>query len=298
MSIKEEAMEGAFRSDRQMILDSIIRSGGRLSEPDMAKQFKDMNKRKRTKLLNDMVDDNEIELALEGDVPIYVHKKHITVPKEVEEFEEPIYRLIAETNNMGIWKRDLGNQLNIDKKELTKRLSSMEKRKLIKKISSNVDGNMKIRFILFGIEPDSSITGGAFVDGDRFDKELVENSTHLLKQHLQSLRDEANQKTASVIDAYRLSSVSAEATAKWLNSLNFVKFQLSPDDARQLLDSLVLEGFAIEQNSMYRAKMYDRALGTSGLSLTPCGVCPVASQCQPGGVISPESCKYLTDFLF
>ena len=75
---------------------------------------------------------------------------------------------------MGIWKRDLGNQLNIDKKELTKRLSSMEKRKLIKKISSNVDGNMKIRFILFGIEPDSSITGGAFVDGDRFDKELVE----------------------------------------------------------------------------------------------------------------------------
>ena len=87
---------------------------------------------------------------------------------------ELTFSLIAETNNMGIWKRDLGNQLNIDKKELTKRLSSMEKRKLIKKISSNVDGNMKIRFILFGIEPDSSITGGAFVDGDRFDKELVE----------------------------------------------------------------------------------------------------------------------------
>ena len=38
--IKEEIMDGNFRSDRQMILDSIIRSGGRLSEPDMAKQFK------------------------------------------------------------------------------------------------------------------------------------------------------------------------------------------------------------------------------------------------------------------
>jgi len=297
-AIKEEIVDQGFRSDRQALLAAIIRVGGRMSEPDMAKEFKDMNKRKRTKVLNDMVDDNEIELALEGDVPIYVHKKHIAVPKEVEEFEEPIYRLIAETNNMGIWKRELANQLNIDKKELTKRLSSMEKRKLIKKISSNVDGNMKIRFILFGIEPDSSITGGAFVDGDKFDKELVENSTHLLKQHMQALREEANQKTTSVIDAYRLMSVSAEATAKWLNSLNFVKFQLSPDDARQLLDSLVLEGFAVQQNSMYRAKMYDRALGTSGLSLTPCGVCPVAAQCQPGGVISPESCKYLTDFLF
>lgn len=38
--IKEEVMDANFRSDRQMILDSIIRSGGRLSEPDMAKQFK------------------------------------------------------------------------------------------------------------------------------------------------------------------------------------------------------------------------------------------------------------------
>jgi len=39
--IKEEVMDQGFRSDRQMILDSIVRSGGRLSEPDMAKQFKD-----------------------------------------------------------------------------------------------------------------------------------------------------------------------------------------------------------------------------------------------------------------
>lgn len=237
-------------------------------------------------------------MELENDTPIYVHKKQITIPKEVEDFEEPIYRLIAETNTMGIWKRELGNQLNVDKKELTKRLSSMEKRKLIKKISSNVDGNMKIRFILYGVQPDSSITGGAFFDGDKFDKELVENSTHLLKQYMQSLRDEARQSSDSILNINRQSSVSPEAIAKWLNSLNFVKFQLSGDDAKQLLDALVLEGFAILQSGMYRAKMHDRPLGTSGLSMTPCGVCPVASQCQPGGIVSPEGCQYLTDFLF
>ena len=71
-----------------------------------------MNKRKRTKLLNDMVDDNEIELALEGDVPIYVHKKHITVPKEVEEFEEPIYRYVFSLMNsfQMLFQLDCGNK--------------------------------------------------------------------------------------------------------------------------------------------------------------------------------------------
>jgi DNA-directed RNA polymerase III subunit RPC6 len=29
----------------------------------------------------------------------------------------------------------------------------------------------------------------------------------------------------------------------------------------------------------------------------PCGVCPVFQKCAPGGVISPETCKYLTQWL-
>ena len=48
----------------------------------------------------------------------------------------------------------------------------MEKKKLIKKIGSG--NTMKVRFILFDTEPDRSITGGAFYEGDRFDKDLVE----------------------------------------------------------------------------------------------------------------------------
>ena len=81
---------------------------------------------------------------------------------------------------MGIWKRDIRNRVNIDGKELTKMLTSMEKRKIIKNINAAVGGNtMKIRFILYSVVPDKSITGGAFYDGDKFDKELVEVSYRL-----------------------------------------------------------------------------------------------------------------------
>ena len=73
---------------------------------------------------------------------------------------------------MGIWKRDIRKQIHIDSKELTKTLTQMEKKKLIKKIGSG--NTMKVRFILFDTEPDRSITGGAFYEGDRFDRDLVE----------------------------------------------------------------------------------------------------------------------------
>ena len=75
---------------------------------------------------------------------------------------------------MGIWKRDIRKQVQIDAKELTKTLTQMEKKKLIKKIGSG--NTMKVRYILFDTEPDRSITGGAFYEGDRFDKDLVEVS--------------------------------------------------------------------------------------------------------------------------
>ncbi|RYG51266.1 hypothetical protein EON67_03750 [archaeon] len=33
------------------------------------------------------------------------------------------------------------------------------------------------------------------------------------------------------------------------------------------------------------------------LTTTPCGSCPVMSSCVPGGVISPETCVYMSHWL-
>lgn len=35
----------------------------------------------------------------------------------------------------------------------------------------------------------------------------------------------------------------------------------------------------------------------SSITETPCGLCPVAAQCSPNGVISPQSCTYYQDWL-
>jgi len=39
------------------------------------------------------------------------------------------------------------------------------------------------------------------------------------------------------------------------------------------------------------------SLSVDHLSEIPCGPCPVQAQCEPGGVISPETCVYFTKWL-
>ena len=96
----------------------------------------------------------------------------------------------------------------------------------------------------------------------------------------------------------RAASLSPRSAADWLNSKQFVKFQLTEEDTRQLLDAMVLEGFAEKQEDWYHAHYKDQPMSSSGLSFTPCGVCPQTEQCRPGGLVSPEHCSYMTEFLW
>ena len=36
---------------------------------------------------------------------------------------------------------------------------------------------------------------------------------------------------------------------------------------------------------------------TSAFTAVPCGVCPVFQECAPGGLVSPETCQYMQDWL-
>ena len=73
-------------------------------------------------------------------------------------------------------------QLDVKKKDLTRTLDEFEKKKLIKKV-----GTPKQKYFLYDVTPDHTVTGGAFYDNDRFDKELVDGITHILKPHLRQI---------------------------------------------------------------------------------------------------------------
>ena len=86
------------------------------------------------------------------------------------------------------------------------------------------------------------------------------------------LRDQAKEKTNSIEEIFRISSVTPESIAEWVNEKNFVKFRLTREDTQQLLESLVAEGSALRRGNQYYMKLHTRPLGWSGLSMGTWGL--------------------------
>ena len=98
--------------------------------------------------------------------------------------------------------------------------------------------------------------------------------------------------------------------------------ELSRADIQQLLDQLEFDGAIQRMGTRSRAPTYRSVRRTwervpddnpdgasssgtainyfgpgSALTQTPCGVCPVFKSCKPGGMVSPETCVYMEEWL-
>jgi DNA-directed RNA polymerase III subunit RPC6 len=86
------------------------------------------------------------------------------------------------------------------------------------------------------------------------------------------------------------------------------QIELSQEEIELVLSTLVYDGRLEEVQSsvllltgyatgkkMYKASKMIRT--PNYLTETPCGVCPVVSQCCDGGVVSPATCPYMTQWL-
>jgi len=75
------------------ILNAIKNSRmGQMLDADLHREFQDINPKERASIINSLIDSNEIELLLDGEMVSYQYKKQIVIPKEVHEYEESVYR--------------------------------------------------------------------------------------------------------------------------------------------------------------------------------------------------------------
>jgi DNA-directed RNA polymerase III subunit RPC6 len=77
--------------------------------------------------------------------------------------------------------------------------------------------------------------------------------------------------------------------------------ELSEADVLSIVMSLVYDSRVDEVDGEDGDDHYRPALlpppDESPFTNVPCAVCPVFSQCRPGGVISPETCVYFDQWL-
>lgn len=101
--------------------------------------------------------------------------------KGFEKEERLVYQIIEDAGNKGIWMRDIRFKSNLLQAPTIKILRTLESKKLIKSVRTVQAPKRKI-YMLHGLTPDESLTGGAWYSDQDFETEFVEVlSQHCLK---------------------------------------------------------------------------------------------------------------------
>ncbi|NXP75160.1 RPC6 polymerase, partial [Ramphastos sulfuratus] len=99
--------------------------------------------------------------------------------------EKLVYQIIEDAGNKGIWSRDIRYKSNLPLTEINKILKNLESKKLIKAVKSVAASKKKV-YMLYNLQPDRSVTGGAWYSDQDFESEFVEVLNQQCFKFLQS----------------------------------------------------------------------------------------------------------------
>lgn len=213
--------------------------------------------------------------------------------------EKVVYSIIEEAGNKGIWIRDIRYKSNLMMTKLNKVLKSLETKKLIKAVKS-VSAIKKKVYMLYNLEADSSVTGGAWYQDQDFESEFVDVLNQQCYRYLEQRKDEAKEVSGGPLLSRNKSFVSAKEVHKFISDLGISKVQLAVSDLETILYTLVLDGKAertVTGDSSFIYRAVESLIPAPGLVKIPCGVCPMVNRCANMGFYNPKDCNYLTEWL-
>ncbi|KAK7815804.1 hypothetical protein U0070_025264 [Myodes glareolus] len=209
----------------------------------------------------------------------------------------------------GIWSRDIRYKSNLPLTEINKILKNLESKKLIKAVKSVAASKKKV-YMLYNLQPDQSVTGGAWYSDQDFESEFVEVLNQQCFKFLQTKAETARESKQNPVIQRNSSFASSHEVWKYICELGISKVELSMEDIETILNTLIYDGkvemtvIAAKEGTvgsvdghmkLYRA--VNPILPPTGLVRAPCGLCPVFDDCHEGGEISPSNCIYMTEWL-
>lgn len=242
-----------------------------------------------------------VDLFKEGNNLLYKYKDptKTSTAKGADNEEKVVYSIIEEAGNKGIWIRDIRHKSNLMMTKLNKVLKSLETKKLIKAVKS-VSAIKKKVYMLYNLEPDSSVTGGAWYQDQDFEAEFVDVLNQQCYRYLEQRKDEAKEVSGGPLLCRNKSYVSAKEVHKFISDLGISKVQLAVNDLETILYTLVLDGKAersVASDLSYLYRAVENLMPPPGLVKISCGVCPMINRCADIGSYNPKDCNYLTEWL-
>nr|KAG5714484.1 hypothetical protein BaRGS_006930 [Batillaria attramentaria] len=198
--------------------------------------------------------------------------------------EKLVYQIIKEANNKGIWIRDIRFKSNLTLTQLNKILKNLESKKLIKAVKSVAASRKKV-YMLYNLEPDTSVTGGAWYTDQDFESEFVEVLNQQCFKFLEQRAVAAREQHSDPVSQQHGSLATAQEVLNFITQLGISKVQLSVDDMETILNTLIYDGKVMQSvrvgaggsQGEGQVKMYRVAkplIETTGLMRMPCGFCP------------------------
>lgn len=260
----------------------------------------------------------------------------VALAASLEGDERIVYQCIRGADNKGIWTRDLKNKTGLHQTVITKVLRVLENRRLIKAVRSVKHATRKV-YMLFHLEPSTSITGGPWFNENELDTEFIEvlcKSCHRIvlklsgqEQQMASL-DSQNAGIVSLRHVHfpTLSEISKVLLSSGVMSAGVV---LTEEDVQMVLERLVFDGVLerfipprsvimqhtslthqsanrlvddddldeMNAESLYVYRAVRSSLDWSRIGAAPCGTCPVQHCCGDRGPVTPAKCVYFTQWL-
>lgn len=196
-----------------------------------------------------------------------------------------VYDVILKSAQNGVTKRDLRFRTNIQNgTEVKQTVDRLLQRNLIKEVKS-IQGTNKRVYIVSELDPSTQHTGGPWYNEEQeYDTEFIDA---MYAQVLSFMK--------------RHSHVTVEQVTQYIEDIKISNEKLSQAHIRGLMttmlfDSAIEECDGPEENGEYY-RLVRSIPAANHLTSMPCAWCPVFKSCVPGGVISPEKCLYMTEWL-
>lgn len=134
-----------------------------------------MDLKEKADAINKLLAGHYINLFKQGDSLVYKSKDPTTAraAKGADNEEKIVYTIIEEAGNKGIWMKEIRFKSNLAQTLLNKILKSLETKKFIKAVKSVAASRKKV-YMLYNLEPDTTVTGGAWYQDQDFEAEFVE----------------------------------------------------------------------------------------------------------------------------
>lgn len=272
-----------------------------ISDKDLVNEIPNLPAAQRAQIINKLLSQGYFDLYKHGGSLLYRLKdpSKTKIAKGADNEEKIVYSIIEEAGNKGIWIRDIRFKSNLMPIQLNKILKSLETKKFIKAVKSVAASKKKV-YMLYNLEPDRSVTGGAWYQDQDFEAEFVDILNQQCFRFLEQKREQAGQWAGGPIDARNIAFASSKEVWKFISDLGISKVKLSVEDLEMILNTLVYDGkveksLATDGSKLYRS--VQPLLTSPGLIQVPCGVCPVRKNCCDIGDVTPTKCQYITEWL-